>query len=63
MIYPSEVIGNRNNTAFKPENFVVFECINKLLTKGYRPEHIELEKQWNLGHNQKGGRCDICVYN
>lgn len=45
-----------------PENFVVFECINRLLTKGYRPEHIELEKGWTLGHDAKGGRADICVY-
>ena len=45
-----------------PENFVVFECINRLLTKGYRPEHIELEKEWTLGHDPKGGRADICVY-
>lgn len=45
-----------------PENFVVFECINRLLTKGYRPEHIELEKEWTLGHDAKGGRADICVY-
>lgn len=45
-----------------PENFVVFECIDRLLTKGYRPEHLELEKEWTLGHDAKGGRADICVY-
>ena len=32
-----------------------------MLDKGYRPEHIELEKVWQLGHEQKGGRADICV--
>lgn len=39
----------------------MFECVNRLLEKGYRPEHIELEKQWNLGHDSKGGRADICI--
>ena len=28
-----------------------------------KPEHIELEKEWALGRNAKGGRADICVYN
>lgn len=45
-----------------PENFVVLECVCRLLDKGYRPEHIELEKRWNLGHDSKGGKADICVY-
>lgn len=44
-----------------PENFVVLECVNRLLDKGYRPENIELERVWTLGHEQKGGRADICV--
>lgn len=43
------------------ENFVVLECINRLLDKGYRPENIELERTWTLGHEQKSGRADICV--
>lgn len=46
-----------------PENFVVLECVCRLLEKGYRPEHIELEKRWNLGHDPKGGKADICIYN
>lgn len=45
----------------EPENFVVLECINRLLDKGYRPENIELERTWTLGHEQKSGRADICV--
>ena len=45
LIYPDAVKGkDRNNTFDAPENFVVFECVNRLLEKGYRPEHIELEK-------------------
>lgn len=63
LIYPSLIIGGDRNTGFDaPENFVVFECVTRLLNKGYRPEHIELEKTWMLGHEQKGGRADICVY-
>lgn len=44
-----------------PENFVVLECITRLMDKGYRPEHIELEKEWTLGHSDKGGFADILV--
>lgn len=62
LIYPVQIKGSERNNSFeKPENFVVFGCINHLLEKGYRPEHIEIEKQWHLGHNAKGGRADICV--
>ncbi len=39
----------------QPENFVVLECITRLMDNGYRPEHIELEKEWTLGHSDKGG--------
>lgn len=31
------------------ENFVVLECINRLLEIGYPPESLELEKQWRVG--------------
>ena len=43
------------------ENFVVFECVCRLLAKGYRAEYIELEKRWQLGHEMKGGKADIVV--
>ena len=43
------------------ENFVVFECVHRLLAKGYKPEHIELEPKWKLGHGASGGRADILV--
>ena len=46
-----------------PENVVVFECVHKLLEKGYQPKHIELEPRWKLGHGAKGGRADIWVKN
>lgn len=62
LYYPEEIQGRERNDGFDaPENFVVFECVNRLLDKGYRPEHIELEKEWHLGHDAKGGRADICV--
>jgi type I restriction enzyme M protein len=44
----------------QPENFVVLECINRLLEKGYKPENIILEKTWAAGHGTSG-RLDICV--
>ncbi|MDR0438035.1 MAG: N-6 DNA methylase [Bacteroidales bacterium] len=43
----------------QPENFVVLECVNRLLEKGYQPQHIILEKTFPLGHNS--GRLDILV--
>lgn len=43
------------------ENFVVLECVDRLLSKGYFAENIELEKKWPLGRNNKGGRADIFV--
>ena len=46
-----------------PENFVVCECVCRLLEKGYRAEHIELEPRWSLGHGGKSGKADICVKN
>lgn len=45
----------------RPENFVVFECVHRLLQKGYKKEHIELEPRWNLGREAKGGKADILV--
>ncbi len=35
-------IGNATTSNFaKPENFVVLECVNRLLKKGYNPKNIE----------------------
>jgi len=42
------------------ENWVVLECVNRLLEKGYQPQNIILEKTWNAGHGNSG-RLDICV--
>ena len=43
------------------ENFVVFECVHRLLEMGYQPKDIELEPRWKLGHGSSGGRADIWV--
>lgn len=42
------------------ENFVVLECVDRLLQKGYKPQNIVLEKTWPSGHGTSG-RLDICV--
>ena len=62
--YPENLKVNRDGIKnfSQNENFVVFECVHRLLQKGYKPEDIELEKLFKLGHTQKSGRADICVY-
>ncbi|RLJ73427.1 restriction endonuclease subunit S [Pedobacter alluvionis] len=44
----------------KAEDWVVLECLNRLLEKGYKPENISLEKVYPAGHGFSG-RLDICV--
>lgn len=67
IIYPVDkgLIVNERQTCnlSDNENFVVLECVHRLLLKGYKPSHIEIEKRWALGHSQKSGRADICVMN
>ena len=62
--YPAQIKNRDRNNFFDEshrENLVVFECVNRLLDKGYKPEDIWLEKNWQLGHTQKSGRADICI--
>lgn len=65
LIYPEDkglVVNDKTTSNFSHnENFVVFECVCRLFDKGYRPEHIELEPRWTLGHDAKGGKADILV--
>jgi len=42
------------------ENWVVLECVDRLLEKGYQPKDITLEKTWKTGHGTSG-RLDILV--
>ncbi len=67
IIYPEAYglkVNERQTCNFSSnENFVVLECVHRLLEKGYKPEHIELEPKWKLGHGASGGRADILVKN
>ena len=66
IIYPKEIKkGDETTSNFSgPENFVVLECVNRLLEKGYRAKHIELEPRWRLGReSKKSGKADIIVKN
>ena len=64
LYYPKDVTINDKTTSnfSHNENFVVFECVNRLIVKGYRPEDIELEPKWRLGHESKtSGKPDILI--
>lgn len=67
LIYPTEkgfkVSGEFTCNFESNENFVVFECVNRLFEKGYKPQHIELEPKWKVGHGASGGRADILIKN
>ena len=65
LVYPNGTDINDGTTSnFKHnENFVVFECVARLLDKGYRPEHLELEPKWQKtrGNATGGGKADIWI--
>jgi len=65
LIYPVDkgfTVNEHQTCNFKlNENFVVFECVHRLFEKGYKPDHIELEPKWKVGHGASGGRADILV--
>ena len=54
--YGKKITQHRGTTGdfHQSENMVVLECVDRLLSKGYKPEKIELEKCWALGHKDKG---------
>ncbi len=62
--YPTSqgmIVGDLSTSNFsRSENFVVLECVNRLLDKGYPPKKIELEKAWQLGR-KASGKLDILV--
>ncbi|MHB8102610.1 MAG: N-6 DNA methylase, partial [Methanosarcina sp.] len=60
--YGDKIDTGRNTTTnfSQTENFVILECVDRLLEKGYQPENIRLEKDWKLGHREKGA-LDILV--
>lgn len=63
IIYPEDLTVNDTTTSnfSHPENFVVFECVNRLLSKGYLAKNMELEPRWQLGRGASGGKADILV--
>ncbi|EAZ91800.1 restriction endonuclease subunit S [Crocosphaera chwakensis] len=65
LIYPTDkgftISGDFTTSFHQKENFVVFECVCRLFEKGYKPQHIELEPKWTVGHGASGGRADIMV--
>jgi hypothetical protein len=63
LFYPDDLTVHERQTCnlSATENFVVFECVHRFLEKGYKPEHIELEPKWQLGHGASGGRADIQI--
>ena len=67
IIYPEDKglkVNERQTCNFSSnENFVVFECVHRLLEKGYHPQYLEIEPKWKLGRGASGGRADILVRN
>ncbi len=63
LIYPEGLKVNRQDICnlSQNENFVVFECVHRLLEKGYKAKHLELEHPYRIGHSPSGGRADILV--
>ncbi|OCR89254.1 SAM-dependent methyltransferase [Campylobacter fetus subsp. testudinum] len=63
IIYPAELKKGDETTCnfLHPENFVVLECVNRLLEKGYKAINLELEPRWQLGRDAKSGKADILV--
>lgn len=55
-----KIQGKVSQNITKQEDWVVLECVNRLLEKGYKPENIFLEKVYPAGHGTSG-RLDICV--
>ena len=63
--YPSDLKIHRETTTnfSQSENFVVLECVTRLLNLGYTPSQLELEKPTPKGHGVSGGHCDIIIQN
>lgn len=60
-LYPEEIKADRSTTLdfHQNESFVVFECLHRLFSIGYRPENIFLEGKNYQGHDL--GWIDILV--
>lgn len=64
-IYPSDIQADRKTSQdfSKPEFFVVFECVCRLLEIGYKPSQIVLEPMTPGGRQDSNFYCDILVRN
>lgn len=60
--YGEEIeLGDKTTSNFhNEENFVVLECVDRLLQKGYSPRSIVLENKWLVGRKEKG-KLDILI--
>lgn len=60
--YGTEIrLGDLTTSNFKnSENFVVLECVDRVLEKGYAPDKLSLEHKWLMGKREKG-KLDILV--
>lgn len=55
------LVPNKTSSNFShEENFVMLECVNRLLERGYKPNALELEHSWPSGHGTSG-RLDIWI--
>jgi type I restriction enzyme M protein len=63
LVYPKgvKIEGEFTTNFSSAENFVVFECVHRLLELGYKPEQLTLEPKWKLGHGASGGRADVVI--
>ncbi|MRJ06752.1 MAG: hypothetical protein C6I01_04455 [Epsilonproteobacteria bacterium] len=61
-------IGDTTSSHFKPkgdpnqEAFVVLYAVDRLLSLGYQPHDIFIERKWKLGRSAKSGKADITIY-
>lgn len=60
--YGNKIVSESKTTGnfSQDENWVILECVDRLLEKGYLPQNIVLEKTWRTGHGTSG-RLDILV--
>lgn len=53
--------GDKTTSNFvNSENFIVLECVDRVLEKGYAPDKLSLEHKWLMGRKEKG-KLDILV--
>ena len=60
--YGSKIkLGDLTTSNFEnSENFVVLECVDRVLEKGYLPDRLSLEHKWPMGRKEKG-KLDILI--